>query len=123
MDDSLIAEAVSVISALPVVPLGFNLSSHSPPSVKIMAQTSSEVTHGPTNASVVVRKTSLVRGILRRGFLRSSSSVEACGCSPRPVYSQPSPEVMDKGGVFNPAVPVLLLALVVRDDGEDGDFP
>jgi hypothetical protein len=123
MDDSLITKAMSVISAPHVVPLGCNLSSLSLPSIKIVAQTSLEVIQGPTTASVVVRKTSSMRSILQRGFLRSSSSVEAHGCLPKPVYSPPLLEVMDKGGVFNLIVPVLLLALVVRGDGEDGDFP
>jgi len=63
MDDSLIAEAVSVISALPVVPRLFGFVS-SP-------QTSSEVAHVP--ASRVPPK---------RGFLRPSSFVVICGCSP-----------------------------------------
>lgn len=112
-----------MISAPHVVPLDCNLSSLSSPSVKIMAQTSLEVIHSPTTASVVVRKTSSMRSILQRGFLRSGSSVEARGRLPKPVYSQPSPEVMDKGGVFSLIVPVSLLALVVRGDGEDGDFP
>jgi hypothetical protein len=96
IDDSLIAEAVSAISDPLVVPLGFGLSPLSPPPGEFIAKTS----------SVVVRKTSTARGILRRGFLNPSSSVVA----------QPSPEVMVKGG---PSVMVRC-----RDDvGDDGVFP
>jgi hypothetical protein len=80
MDDSLIAEAGSVISVAPVVPLGFGPISLSLLSVKIVAQTPSEVTHGLVTMSVV-RKTPPVRCFVRRGFLRRSSSIRAHGCS------------------------------------------
>lgn len=64
-----------------------------------------------------------MRGIVRRGFLKPSSSIRARGCSPESVHCQPSPEVMHKGGVVSLTLPVSSLALVVRDDGHDGDFP
>jgi hypothetical protein len=59
------------------------------------AQTSSVV----SDDLVVIRKTSPVRGILRRRFLRPSSSVGARGCSLELVHPQPSMELWNKGGV------------------------
>jgi hypothetical protein len=123
MDDSLITESVSVISAPPVVPLGFGPSSLSSPSIMIGAQTLSEVSHDPANASVVFQKTPLMRGILRRAFLRPSSYVGARGYSSELVHSQPRMELLDMGGVDSSTVPASSLALAVRDVGEDGNFP
>jgi hypothetical protein len=113
MDDSLITESVSVISAPPVVPLGFGPSSLSSLSIMIGAQTLSEVSHDPANASVV----------LRRAFLRPSSYVGARGYSSELVHSQPRMELLDMGGVDSSTVPASSLALAVRDVGEDGNFP
>jgi hypothetical protein len=70
MDDSLIAEAVSAISAPPVLPRF--VGSASP-------QTSSAVAHVP--ASLVFP----TKGFLRKGFLRLSSSIVIRGYSPEPV--------------------------------------
>lgn len=99
MDYSLIAKAVLVINAPPVVPLDFGLSLLSLPSVKITSHTLSEVTHGLT--IVCCPENPPVTGILQRGFLKLSSSVGARGCSNEPVHSHPSPEMMDKGGVVS----------------------
>ncbi|GLT69140.1 hypothetical protein SLA2020_413160 [Shorea laevis] len=72
MDDSLIAEVVSMFIALPVLPIVVLPES----SVKIAVTVKADV-----------RKSPPVSGFLRRGFLKPSSSVV-------PVDPQPSPNVL-----------------------------
>jgi hypothetical protein len=80
LDDNLIAEAMSAISALPGVPRSVGAAS-SPSSGKIGAHTSSEV--------VLIRANRVppTRGFLRREFLRLSSSVVIQDYSLEPVHS------------------------------------
>jgi hypothetical protein len=91
MQDSLIDEAVSVFVAPLVLP-----------SVVVVPEPYGMIT---APVKVDVRKISLVRGFLRRGFLGLSSIV--------PVKPQPSPDMSVASSS----------ALVVKEDGEEGAFP
>jgi hypothetical protein len=124
-------KAMSVISASPDVPLVFGLNPHPcMPLVKVATHSSLDAAHDLEIASVAVRKPILARVLRQQGFLnpRSSDADRCClpelglGCSLNMSADQSSPAdcvVMDYGedGLAS------LLALVVRDDGEDGNFP
>jgi hypothetical protein len=83
LDDSLIIETLSVINAPHVVP--WYVGSTSSP-LFVLAQTSLE------GALIRASRVPPARGLLRRGFLKPSSSVVIHGCSPEPVL--PLGEVM-----------------------------
>jgi hypothetical protein len=74
MDESLIAKAVVVLSAPPVVPLVLGLSS---PLVGSVAQSLLVTSHVLATVSGAIWKSTLARDFLQLGFLKSSSSIVA----------------------------------------------